>query len=72
MKVWLRFPFRSSPVPLWTWPFVRICLINAAICFTLQMLVTAFPLYLGSLSFSSGQIGLIAGGYTICELVMRL
>ena len=60
-----------NPVRLWTPEFIRICTSNSFMSIVLQMLISAFPLYLAAQGISSKQVGMVISGYTACTLIMR-
>ncbi len=57
---------------LWNPSYIRVGIIAVLANTAIQLFVSAFPLYLSDLHFSPGQIGLVAGGYTICTMIMRV
>mgnify|MGYP000245385732 CR=1 FL=1 len=54
---------------LWNPSYIRVGIIAVLANTAIQLFVSAFPLYLSDLHFSPGQIGLVAGGYTICTMI---
>ena len=60
-----------TKVPLWNREFLELCLADASQSTVVQMLVSAFPLYLMARGFRASQVGVIVGVYTFCCLIMR-
>lgn len=57
---------------LWTFIFIRVGMITAITGVCTQMFMSAFPQYLQQRGFTATQMGLVASGYTICAMVMRI
>ncbi len=57
---------------LWTFIFIRVGMITAITGICTQMFMSAFPQYLQQRGFTATQMGLVASGYTICAMVMRI
>ena len=61
----------KSRVRLWTREFFELCIADSSQSTVVQMLVSAFPLYLMARGFSASEVGVVVGVYTFCCLVMR-
>ena len=57
---------------LWTFIFIRVGMVTALTGIATQMLLLAFPQYLSNQGFSATQMGLVASGYTVCAMIMRI
>ncbi len=57
---------------VWNPSYIKVGSIAMLANTAIQLFVSAFPLYLAKLSFSPAQIGLVASGYTICTMIMRV
>ena len=57
---------------LWTFIFIRVGMVTALTGIATQMLLSAFPQYLSNQGFSATQMGLVASGYTVCAMIMRI
>ncbi|MBQ2691781.1 MAG: MFS transporter [Clostridia bacterium] len=61
-----------SQPKLWTFIFIRVGMVTALTGIATQMLLSAFPQYLSNQGFSATQMGLVASGYTVCAMIMRI
>lgn len=57
---------------LWTFIFIRVGMITCLSGISMQMFMSAFPQYLQQRGFTATQMGLVASGYTICAMIMRI
>ncbi len=57
---------------LWSFVFVRIGIITSLSGVCTQMFMSAFPQYLQQNGFSATQMGLVASGYTVSAMIMRV
>ena len=62
---------QKRPV-LWNPGYIRVGIIAVLANTAIQLFVSAFPLYLSDRQFGASQIGLVASGYTICTMIMRV
>lgn len=58
--------------PLWTSTFVKVCIaaVMSNVCF--QALFSSFPLYLLQLNMDTVQVGMVASGFSMSMLVIRI
>ena len=64
---------QNKPLPkLWSFIFIRVGIVTALSGIATQMFISAFPQYLNQLGFSATNMGLIASGYTVCAMIMRV
>ena len=61
----------KSRVRLWTREFFELCVADGSQSTVVQMLISAFPLYLMGKGFSASEVGIVVGVYTFCCLIMR-
>ena len=57
---------------LWCFVLVRIGIITSLSGVCTQMFMSAFPQYLQQNGFSATQMGLVASGYTVSAMIMRV
>lgn len=57
---------------LWSFIFIRVGIVTALMGIATQMFISAFPQYLNQLGFSATNMGLVASGYTVCAMIMRV
>ncbi|MEA4921261.1 MAG: MFS transporter [Clostridiaceae bacterium] len=57
---------------LWSLLFIRVGVITCLMGICTQMFMSAFPQYLQMKEFTATQMGLVATGYTVCAMVMRI
>lgn len=57
---------------LWSFIFIRVGIVTALSGIATQMFISAFPQYLNQMGFSATNMGLVASGYTICAMIMRV
>ena len=64
---------KRNPTPkLWSFIFVRVGIVTALVGICTQMFMSAFPQYLNQMGFTPTQMGLVASGYTVCAMCMRI
>ncbi len=57
---------------LWSFIFIRVGIVTALMGIATQMFISAFPQYLNQMGFSATNMGLVASGYTVCAMIMRV
>ena len=57
--------------PLWTGNFLKIWLLNFAICMWMFILIVVFPFYIKDLGGTEMTVGLAVGGFALSSIIMR-